>query len=131
MEGKVRRIKAKQFKNISRGGMQSCALYSNFFKIFVLPIVKFSSSGALWAWMILNKGYGIRGLLLSQNRDLTQSGVGFMFYWKRQGEFVCSVNTVQEFPVRSLSSPTWESISGLPWIWEKLPQLNWNGKQHF
>lgn len=54
----------------------------------------------------------------SHPKDLTQSGVLLMFYWKRQGEFMCWVNTAQEFPVRSLSSPAWESISGLPWIRE-------------
>jgi len=62
--------------------------------------------------------------------------VFFVFYWNRQGELMCSVNTSQEFPMRSLSFlshsvPACESIADLPWIWEKLKKINCKRNQHF
>lgn len=81
MEGKVRRVKGKKFKNINLGeegrGGNAVLYILIFFLILVLPLIQFSSSDALWAWMILTKGYWNQVAALSPRQGFNTIWGGF------------------------------------------------------
>lgn len=73
-----------------------------FFLILVLATIQFSSSDTVWAWMILNRGHWNQGFAPIQGRDLTQSGVDFMFYWKNEDSLCAGLTPCRNFQLSCL-----------------------------